>query len=102
MKDYISSVSELLTLPGEKDQQNLSLVVEGIYGILQIAWAIAMRRTTHLRVDLRRRRLEESTVTDNSSIVDEDELVTTALRSRTLEFLSTGVLAEPHFSQEVG
>ncbi|KAL5961602.1 hypothetical protein TSMEX_010668 [Taenia solium] len=89
---YVASVMELLTLPCEAGQQNLSLAVEGLYGLLQIAWAIALHRTAHLRTDLRRRK-EDGNV-HNCEDVDEDELVTSALRSRALEFLSTGILSE--------
>ncbi|VDK25716.1 unnamed protein product [Taenia asiatica] len=95
---YVASVTELLTLPCEAGQQNLSLAVEGLYGLLQIAWAIALHRTAHLRTDLRRRK-EDGNV-HNCEDVDEDDLVTSALRSRALEFLSTGVLSEVYFSHE--
>ncbi|VDM15815.1 unnamed protein product [Hydatigera taeniaeformis] len=95
---YVVSVTELLTLPVETDQQNLSLAVEGLYGLLQIAWAIALHRTAHLRADLRRRK-EDSNGRECED-VDEDELVTSALRSRALEFLSSGILSEVYFSHE--
>ncbi|KAL5110330.1 hypothetical protein TcWFU_004970 [Taenia crassiceps] len=96
---YAASVTELLTLPGEAGQQNLSLAVEGLYGLLQIAWAIALHRTAHLRTDLRRRR--EDGNTRDCGDIDEEELVTSALRSRALEFLSTGILSEVYFSHEL-
>lgn len=96
---YAASVTELLTLPGEASQQNLPLAVEGLYGLLQLAWAISLHRTAHLRTDLRRR--SENGNTRDCGDVDEDELVTSALRSRALEFLSTGILSEVYFSHEV-
>ncbi|KAH9283133.1 Nuclear pore complex protein [Echinococcus granulosus] len=96
---YVASVTELLTLPGEANQKKTSLVIEGLHGLLQISWAIALHRTAHLRTDLRRRR-EDGNTLDYGDVVDEDELVTSALRSRALEFLSTGILSELYFSHE--
>uniref|UniRef100_A0A5K3FVW7 Mediator of RNA polymerase II transcription subunit 5 n=1 Tax=Mesocestoides corti TaxID=53468 RepID=A0A5K3FVW7_MESCO len=98
---YVATVTELFTQVGVADQPP-SAAVEGLYGLLQLAWGIALRRTTHLRMDLRRRgdNASGTNVNANGDSVDEDDLVASALRSRTIEFLSVGLLSEPHFPQE--
>ncbi|VDO06336.1 unnamed protein product [Rodentolepis nana] len=100
-KGYISAMTDILTPPGDPDHHNYPLAVEGIYGLLQIAWGITLRRTAHLRSDLRRRRGGDGDVgIDAADSVDDDELITTALRSRAMFLLLTGVLGASHFQQE--
>lgn len=102
-KGYISTMTDLLTSPGDSKHRNYPLAVEGIYGLLQIAWGITLRRTAHLRADLRRRRGGDGgdAGIDAGDSVDDDELVTTALRSRALFLLFSSVLGASHFQQEV-
>ncbi len=74
--------------------------MEGMHGLMQLALGIALRRTTHLRMDLRRRGDNASARKGDSESIDDDDLVASALRSRAMEFISLALLTEPHFAQE--
>ena len=94
-------MTRILSIPGNDGRQDLSFKEEGIRGLLQMSWATTLQRTAHLRADLRRRKEGSAATATNDEAMEIEELVSTALASKALEFLDTCVLGEAHFVNEV-
>ncbi|VDL95348.1 unnamed protein product [Schistocephalus solidus] len=106
---YVAMITRLLTA-SDSSSGDLQ-ATEGIFGLLQLSWAVCLRRVSHLRMELRRHRQSDEPAVSlastnqfvsDSEIVDDDVLLNTALESDAIEFLSYKVVCNPDFHREVG
>ncbi|KAL7064958.1 hypothetical protein AAHC03_04909 [Spirometra sp. Aus1] len=104
---YVAMTTKLLTA---SDSSSGSLqATEGIFGLLQLSWAVCLRRASHLRMELRRHRqsdeppatlASQNHFVSDSEMVDDDVLLSNALESGAIEFLSSKVVCNPDFHRE--
>uniref|UniRef100_A0A0X3Q2Y9 Nuclear pore complex protein Nup205 n=1 Tax=Schistocephalus solidus TaxID=70667 RepID=A0A0X3Q2Y9_SCHSO len=104
---YVAMITRLLTA-SDSSSGDLQ-ATEGIFGLLQLSWAVCLRRVSHLRMELRRHRQSDEPAVSlastnqfvsDSEIVDDDVLLNTALESDAIEFLSYKVVCNPDFHRE--